>query len=731
VSARLNTPYKLGEKKLDLDVMEAVDLFRPMEDWVVRVGTIDYDTIGRSLIPDAWNNFFAHLKRFGIRIGPIDIMRNVMGPIIQEMEKAVTDYVVAQGKELFHNYADAYRAQYAGAKVEFEERLRAGSPADGSTLLDNLEASGLFGHSFNVAAAALADHTAVVPKVSKDAVGIGPASFDASYSAHWMQVGLCEPLRKKVFPFGLGIRGILSMKGEDGSIREALVTDEARIECHDGSLTKFTASPTKDSCRVVELGALLSDTKHRGSVTRGYPPELSSTPATCTADEETSWLTTNDGDDVTVQRTTTTTGCGCVAAGSTGTRATGGLAALGAALGLFLLRRRSARAALGIAAAAVALGGCTTTSTSVEEEVIPGAKHASGDDDDVISKPGEPVEKLPPGLSPASQALLKKLGNSTWHGLGNRSGHLRAVELQFKSARLQWGEVQNPFGPSRRRELRTFTMDDSGTIHAVVTNRNEWTDKTANGRSADYKVVVIEGSPRKLDVSSEGMTEHYVEGATAAPTSGVTAVARTFTSGGLVDKAFCSASLFSATNYPGMFNFAREGNDASFEPQRGMDFVIGAELAEWSDPSGENRFTVGNIPGFDRNGGTLLTDQQNFYVHYRGTMSHPGGAFAMREANDVVAGGAWAFLGAAQVGSTLQSDIFLEVMDRPWPDLTYDAPSRVIGAGTVAFEVIIARCATTIEKVTMQGRVGGGAWRNMNEIPTTPVLDEKLLTQPF
>lgn len=737
LSTRLNAPYVSGQKKVDVDVVDFVAVFRPLQDWAGRVATLDYDAAVKTLIPDLWLDFTAQLRKFGISIAPVDVLRLAMGPLVAEIEKVVKDYIVAQGTEYFRNFAAAYKAQYDGAKAEYAVKLHA-AQADGAPyLLDDLRSSGLYAHTFNVTAAALADHGAVLPTKSDDPIGLGAGSFDTSYSNHWMQVGLCEPLRNKVFPFGLGIKGLLSHR-VGGKTFEAKVSDDAKIECHAGSLQKFSSSPTKESCQVVELDALVSDGRHRGSVTRGYPPELSANPAKCMAAAAPTWLGPDTNkkdeseDDMTIRRTTETTGCGIGATGASTT--TGGIAAVLGAVALFALRRRRARAALFTAATALAIGGCSASETTVEEEVIPGARRDATDQPSATPPaPGTtmPVEPLPEGLSPAARELLAKLSNSVWHGSGKRRGKTRAIELQFRASRLQWGEVENPFGPARKRELRTIAVTDSSTVHSVVTNPNTWLDATTNGREGDYKLEVISGTPRKLEVTTGGVTEEFIEGPEPTPASGLTAVVRTFASAGQVDNAFCRASYFNSVDYVTMLNFARHGRFKSIEQEIGIDFVVGAKLAQWKDASGENRFSVRDIPGFDRLGGTEMTDQQNFFVYYTGMLNHPGGTFRMREADDVVADGVWSFLGPQKVGSNLANDFFLEVTSRPWADGTADEPAIALNQGKVPVEVVIARCASTIKPVTMQGAIGAGPWQGLDTFSTSPTLDPKLLTPPL
>ncbi len=384
-----------------------------------------------------------------------------------------------------------------------------------------------------------------------------------------------------------------------------------------------------------------------------------------------------------------------------------------------------------LALAALAVG-CMTTTTTTEEiegakkpgEVTPSDPNAPSDPNDGLG-PSRPLE-----LSAQAKALLGALGDSTWHGMGVRNGKKRVIEHYFRANRLQWGEVQNPFGPGRKRELRTFTIRPDASIHAVVTNAASWKDGTPNGTQADYTLEIIPGTPRKLKVTSGTTVEELIEGPEPAPTSGFTATVRTFASAGPVDDAFCRRSYFSAIDYTTVFNFARFGRDKSAEHELGSDFVVGAKLGEWRDDSGANRFSVRDIPGFDRDGGSDLTDQQNFFVHYKADLVHPGGTFAMREMDDGVEDAVWAFVGPTST-SNLPNDLFLEVHDRPYADWTVDEPVKTFAAGKVPLEIFVARCGETIKTVTVQGRIGNGPWTTFDYVPTVPVLDPKQMQPPL
>jgi hypothetical protein len=738
LSTKLNSPYRPGEKKIDFDSVDVVTLLKPLEEWAVRTTTIDWDVLARSVIPDVWVDFYATLKRIGLAaLHPAEVLKAMAQPLVDPIRDTVKDFIVAQGTEYLRDFTASYRETYDASKREYAERLRRAAPAGGPTILDDVRSSGLYGQAFNVAAAAIADHAAVLPTESDDPIGLGPASFDTSFSAHWMQVGLCEPLRKKVLPLGVGIKGLLSISKEGGDVLEANVSDEARIECHDGSLTEFARTPTKETCGVVEHGALLSDARHRGSLTRGYPPELATRPATCVTGRVT-WLTNLDGltaeEEDALRRKTTTETTSCSAA-STKTPANAGaaaitLVALAALASVARARRRGGRRApLAMTAAlALAASACTTTTTTEEEEIIPGGKGDGTLDGPGSTRPGNNGEPTPATMSPAARELFEKLGTSTWRGAGTRNGKKRVIELSFRTGAMQWAEIQNPFGPARKRELRSLTIADDGLVRTAVTNPAGWTDATVNGAQGEYRLRVVDGSPRHLTVTNAktNESEEYVEGAVPTPTSGLTAIVRTFASAGVVDEAFCRASNFESVDYAAMFTFARHGGAKSAEKETGFDFVVGAMPVPIKDASGQNRFAVTDVHGFDRFGGTELSDQQNFFVYYTGTFVHPGGTFRMRELDDTVTDGAWAFLGP-QVGSTQKQDLFLEVHSRLWADATYDVASRTMPAGKVPIELVVARCTSTVKTVTLEGQVDSGAWMTLDQFPLEPKLDATLL----
>ncbi len=344
-SSKLNTPYVKGQQKLDITMVDVDETFRPITEWALAVGRIDYDVLARAIIPDVWLDLWGHLRKLGIKITPPEVMKLLVGPYIEDLKHEVEERIVGAAKEKIKEFTATYRAQYASAKVEYEERLKADSP-EGAYILDDLHASGLAAHTFNIAAAAIANRAVVLPTPSNDPVGMGPASFDTSYSTHWMQAGLCEPIRARVFPYGMGIKGLLTMK-KDGQILEPRGTKEPPVECHDGTLGAFTSNPNAQSCEMVELPELVGDPHHRGSITRGYPPEHAANKPTCaTGTDLPGWLTLGgpgeaEDEEGRLKRTTETTACGCSTPGSRTMGHGAGAAAIGFVL--FAWRRRKAK----------------------------------------------------------------------------------------------------------------------------------------------------------------------------------------------------------------------------------------------------------------------------------------------------------------------------------------------------------------------------------------------------
>jgi hypothetical protein len=247
-----------------------------------------------------------------------------------------------------------------------------------------------------------------------------------------------------------------------------------------------------------------------------------------------------------------------------------------------------------------------------------------------------------------------------------------------------------------------------------------WPVHPENGRMDDWQLEIVEGMPRKLRTTRAGAVEEFTEGPWPAPTDGLTATVRVFKVGGVIDEAFCDSGA-NGFDYPELFSFARGVSDEIVA----TDHVAGARLLQWTDPSNNNQFSINDIDGFDRLGGTELSDSFNFFVTYTGTLAHPGGPLRMREADDSVEDAVWVFLGdKAGVGG--EKDLFLEVQGFAWPDETSDEPQADFPAGDLPIEAIVVRCTEAIKNVDVEVMPPGGQWTLVGNAASTPPIDPML-----
>ncbi len=308
-------------------------------------------------------------------------------------------------------------------------------------------------------------------------------------------------------------------------------------------------------------------------------------------------------------------------------------------------------------------------------------------------------------------------------GIGEQTseGITRGYELRFDSDSLLWSELQNPYGPARVREMRAFQVEADGkTAHSTVIMPPGWPVSDENGRMDDWEIEVLDGDPRILRTTRDGAVEEFTEGEWPAPINGLTAVVRVFKVGGVIDKAFCDSGA-SGFDYPELFAFARGVSDEIVA----TDFVDGARLLKWTDPSQNNQFSINEIDGFDRLGGTELSDTFNFFVTYTGTLKHPGGELAMREGDDSVEDAVWVFLGD-QAGKGGEDQLFLEVQGFAWPDATSDEPAANFPAGDLPIEAIVVRCTEAIKDVDVQVLLPNSQWQLLGAAPSTPPIDPML-----
>ncbi|MBL9106866.1 MAG: hypothetical protein JNL82_38480 [Myxococcales bacterium] len=792
LSAKLNEAPngmsgEFGATKADIQAA-----FAPMLAWVEQIETIDYDTVVYAVVPDWLIDLETFMQAVGVDVDLAAIFKAIFDPIIQPVKDAIKQAFIEQAQVFLEQLVAEIEAKKDVVYGEYDARLLAAAHPDlGGTMLDHFYDSGLYGHAFNIAAAAIADHRAVLP-VGDDPVGVGPASFDASYTPAWMQAGRCDYLREVVFPLGIDARGAMSVRDADGDF-PATLADDSPIECHAGSLSEFAADPDAAVCALVKIAALLMDPS--GSLSRAYPPDLSEEPGQCdgleipglpapppdpgtTGEPETGGDAGSGGVDDSGDAPTggadasgdAPTGgasdvtAGTVTAPTTGDTAGGdaddgcgcnstqhdplGLMAFGLLLALARRRRRAAALALGLAACGDSGGddtGASTGQTTPPATASGPTTGATADPDTTADVPTTDVSTTAadttttgddPGTDTTDASsttdpttgggnmageLLDALGGSVWSGEATRDGKTRVYELRFDTDSLLWSELRNPFGPSRLREMRAMQVDADGmSVHTTVIQPPGWEVHPDNGREDDWTVEVIDGSPRTLRTTRDGAVEEFTEGPWPAPTAGLTATVRVFKVGGAVDEAFCDSGP-NGFEYITLFDFAR-GDHPDIVA---TDVVAGAEILTWTDPSQNNQFSISDVPGFDRHGGTVLSDTFNFFVTYTGTLTHPGGEIGMREANDSVEDAVWVFLGD-KAGSGYDMDLFLEVQGFAWPDETSDEPSADFPAGDVPIEAILVRCTENISNVDLQARIAPNDWMLVGDVASKPVVNTTL-----
>jgi hypothetical protein len=260
-------------------------------------------------------------------------------------------------------------------------------------------------------------------------------------------------------------------------------------------------------------------------------------------------------------------------------------------------------------------------------------------------------------------------------------------------------------------------------VNSTVMTPDTWPVDPLDGEMESWRFTVADGSPRTLTIESvdTGSIEVFEEGPWPAPTGGLTAEVRVFGPDGAMGSAACGNST--TFDRPTIYAFAR---GASVEMPIEEDVVAGVPIETWS---ASTAFAVTDVAGFDRLGGTAVTDQSNFVVRYTGTVSTSSGTIRMRERDDDVDGGLFVFTGA-DVGSTSDSDLFLEVQFFSFiPDATSDEVTGSFAPGAVDFEAILWRCAGG-EATDLEIDVGGGFGPVSTSI-SAPIVDDTLFPPAF
>lgn len=747
VSARLNQGLDQGGIGIsELDPADLEQDFDPLVAWAEDITTIDTMTIALAVSPQWLNDLEVFFQGFGLDVNVVEWVEAILEPVLQPIRDGIRAFVIEQAKEFVGDLVTQYKAQLAAIDAEYRSRLMAVRPegASGDTFLDEFYASGLYGHTFNVMVVALADHRAILP-VGDDLVGIGPASFDCSHTPKWMQVGACPYLAEVVFPLGLEVNGLVSLR-KDGENLMSSLEEDSPVECHDGSLSAFAAEPRPETCELVSLGELVLEKE--GTVSRGVPPELSPMSVQC------QYLTidglpeppegaggsgngggsTGSGDaNGGGGEGAGEDGCDCRAA-STGGGRSGALALVLAGLLLLRLRRRVGPAV----ASVMVLSACSddgATSSGGAGGASSSSSTSGGNGGDASAGgapqgggPGSGGEGPGSGGANAGDALEAELRGTVWNGLQDRDGKDRAYEISFHASERQFGEIRNPFGPARNLTYAEFEISPNGeTMFAV---------DEISGEVSEWGIELVSSNPRTLRLSKPGGLEVFTEGYWTVPETGLTAEVRVFPADGVVANAYCKASSFQCEiDYDALFGFARGEN---VETPLESDIAGGVELLSWYNVP---NFTVTDVEGFgfDSLGGTLLSDQYNFVVRYTGWVEHPGGALSMREQDDDVGefsatgnGGVWAFVGD-DTGVGGFDELFLGVNAFGFcSEGSTDEPVvNVTGSGFVPIEIIMVRCNTDGPPVDAEMKITSGPWLYVGEQPTAPDVSLETFPLPF
>lgn len=767
LSALLNAPIAPGDTDdhgLDVSAADLAAAFGPLSDWLdalVRTTDSGFDDLADAITPEWYRDLAAFLQSLGIDIRIGNVLRTIFGPIVENVRDTLEHEVRGRAEQFITDLTREYEERLDDWRASIEADLAISAPPGlGGHALDYPADAGVFAYAFNLAAVALAQHEVLL--VAEDPIANGPASFDASYTTEWTQVGLCDYLREAVFPRGLGVAPLLSVQ-QGGTYFASGLEGDAPIECHAGSLEAF-GTPSPASCTHTTLDALL--VSRTGSLSRAFPPEFAAGDPSCRRltvpglpeppplPPDAGAGTTDGGvpgadggASVDGGTAPAPAGCGCAVPA----RSSSSPFAL-ASIGLFawmLARsrrrasRRSARrrgrgrfvTAL-LAVLAIACDGAPAAPDAGSSERDAGRDggetmmDASTTDPDAgHGDAGTDAGELDAGPDMRRQ-LLDALDGTVWSGILARDegGRLvsRAYEMRFDSRDLRWAEIRNPYGPARQRILRSFNpRADGRTVESTIMIPMGWeTPEPLRGRRETWEIEIVEGSPRVLVLRNvtTGIEEELREGPWPAPTGGLTAEVRVFGSSGPTYDAYCGAGFGTWERQP-LYDFAR---GTSLEAPLRRDVVAGARIREWSD--GIGTFAVTDIDGFDQLGGTLLSDQGNFIVRYTGSVRHSG-HLSIREQDDAYTRmAAWVFTGAA-AGRGGIGEHDWEIFHFIGNDDEVVSVPGLLGSGDLEVEVIVVWCTGAgAEPFTLQASLvsASGPWRLFGDLPSTPVVNETL-----
>lgn len=767
LSAILNAPIPASDTSdhgFDVTAADISTTFAPLTDWVnglIRTTDAGFDGLADAITPAWYRGLSDFLTTLGVDITVGNVLRLVFGPVIERIRDTLVQEVRGRAEAFVTDLASEYRSGRDGWQASVEARLSASAPSGlGAHALDFAPDAGLLAYSFNLTAVAFARHDVLL--VSADPIGSGPASFDASYTPEWTQIGVCDYLREAVFPRGTGVAPLLSVE-QGGSYFGAAVSDDSPVECHAGALDAFGA-PSTASCAHTSLEALLGS--RVGSLSRAFPPDFAAGDPRCLrltvpglpepppmpdagpgsrdagAQTDDAAMGADGG-----MAPPSAGGCGCAVPERSGSEAPLGLALLALVALALRRRRRSRRASLALVALFAVACDAPVTGTDSSTPGVDGGRDAFVPDMDAdVPDPDGGMDggidggtRVDAGPDPRRE-LLDALSGSVWSGLLERDegGSLvsRAYEMRFDTRDLRWAEIRNPFGPARQRVLRSFNPRPDGVmVESTVMIPTGWeTPEPLRGLRETWEFEVVDSTPRVLRITNTTTlaVEELEEGAWPAPDTGLTAEVRVFGASGAVHDAFCGSGSFDRSV---IWEFAR---GTGLTAPLSVDAVAGAQLTQFANTAPGN-FGVTDVGGFDLLGGTEITVQSNFIVRYRGRVAHPGQLF-MREANDDTDLSAlWVFLGA-NVDTGGISQVFLEVHPFASADATCDVcPGSCFSAscpggtvpstpGEVEIEIMIIWCGgTSLQPTTPQISLDtdGGPWMLLRDATTRPALGER------
>lgn len=776
------TPGDLTDHAFDLNPAVISEVFTPIDEWATRTLNIDYELLGQSVSPEWYSNLATFLNDYGVNISIPDLLAQFLRPLTLQIRAALIDEVKAQAQAYLLELSAEYRASFEAWRTHVTTELAASAPsALGGHALEYVLESGLVAYSVNIIAATFANHEVLL--VAGESLEHGPTSFDASYTMSWSQLGLCDYLRDAVFPAGTDLRALLSVE-HDGMRYLAIISEDAPVECHDGALNAF-GTPSVLACGHTDLPTLL--TMPRGSLSRAFPPTYGGETPLCRdlvvpglpapPPRPDAGMRYPDGGiiigadggmtggidgstDPGPDGSGGSGGCCSVAPGASGEGSTRGMLAF-ALLGLAgvwrLSRRRAARMAVISTLAIVTALGLSACGEAADGEPgdadagqlsgsdaggsrMDGSTHDAGHDHehDGGGSTGDDTGVEPDAgqvdAGAEVRSFLSFLGESVWSSLQTRmegpAAVQRAYEMRFRSRDLLWGEIRNPFGPARQRVLRQFRVtecvsDRECTVSSTIMIPTGWeTPEPLRGRRENWTFELTADAPRILTITnSVGEREMYSEGAVPAPNGGLTADVRVFGSTGPIFNAYCGSSSSDWSGQP-IWDFAR-GRSGTLPLRR--DVVAGVQIGEWRD-SATGRFSVRDIQGFERLGGTELSDQANFVARFFGTISHTG-HLSLRERDDDVDNSAfWVFTGG-HVGTGGPGEHLLQIFSYIGFDDDVVTLAGLTGPGDLAVEVIVVWCSGAgVEPFTLEASLtsASGPWQIFGAVPAQPMVNADL-----